>query len=71
MPRQLFELWRSEDGGQDSFFPSSISTEERAKQLSPDSKLIWTTEAESWNEAQQNRYDFMGWGHYRTMEEED
>jgi hypothetical protein len=32
--------------------------------------LVCIIEASSWNEAQQKRYDFMGWGHYKTFEEE-
>jgi hypothetical protein len=72
MKFQKYELWRSPDGGMDSFFAASASADEQKhERLEPDSKLIWTTEAASWNEAQQKRYDFMGWGHYRTIEEEE
>lgn len=72
MKLEKYELWRSPDGGMDSFFAASAYTaEQKHGRLEPGSELIWTTEAASWNEAQQKRYNFMGWGHYRTLEEED
>ena len=71
MPKQRFELWRSEVEGSDSFFPAPKTAEERVRHLPPDAKLLWTTEAASWNEAQQKRYDFMGWGRYRRVEEDE
>ena len=55
-----YELWRTADGGQDSFFPTNNDSARNL--LEPDARLIWTCEANSWNEAQQKRYDFMDWG---------
>lgn len=72
MKLEKYELWRSPDGGSDAFFAANLYTDEQKQErIEPGSKLIWTTEAASWNEAQQKRYDFMDWGHYRTIEEED
>lgn len=65
-----YELWRSESELRDSFFEAGADNETRYQLLEPDARLIWTCEASSWNEAQQKRYDFMDWGHYRTIEEE-
>lgn len=66
---QRYELWESASEGSDSFFPANS---QRAREtLAPDARLIWVVEAASWNEAQQKRYDFMGCGHYRTIEEEE
>ena len=65
--KQKYELWSSEAEGCDDFFPADS---DNRRHLPPDAKLICVIEAASWNEAQQKRYDFMGWGHYRTIEEE-
>ncbi len=35
--------------------------------LEPNAKLIWTTEAEGYNEAYQKYYDFMDWGKYTPI----
>ena len=63
-----YELWRSEDGKRDSFFEAGNQT--AYQWLEPGSTLVWTVEARSYNEAQQKRYKYMDWGHYRTIEEE-
>lgn len=69
---ERYELWRSPDGGSDSFLAASSWAEALEHgSIEPGSQLIWTTEAASWDEAQQKRYDFMDWGHYRTMEEDE
>ena len=63
-----YELWRSEDGLRDSFFQAGDET--AYQWLEPSSYLVWTVAAKSYNEAQRKRYDFMGWGTYRSTEEE-
>ena len=64
-----YELWRSEDGLRDSFFEAGTGDETNYQLLDSDARLIWTCEADSWDEAQQKRYDFMDWGTYRSPEE--
>jgi hypothetical protein len=55
-----WELWKNAFGY--DFF---VESNQRARELlEPDSKLIWTVEAESFDEAQQAKYDFLGWGKY-------
>jgi len=63
-----YELWSSATEGSDTFFP--VDNYSVKAGLAPDAKLVCVIEATSWNEAQQKRYDFMGWGHYKTFEEE-
>ncbi len=64
-----YELWRSKSENSDTLF--AADNDSARETLAPDAKLIWTVDASSWNEAQQKRYDFMGWGHYRTIEEDE
>ena len=64
-----YELWLSEDEGSDAFF--AADNDSAKESLAPDAKLACVIEAASWNEAQQKRYDFMGWGHYKTIEEDE
>jgi hypothetical protein len=64
-----YELWSSESEGSDAFF---VADDESAREsLAPDAQLICVIDAASWNQAQQKRYDFMGWGHYKTIEEDE
>lgn len=63
-----YELWRSEDGEQDSLFPAD--NESARELLEPDATLIWVVKAISWEEAQQKRCDYMGWGRNCTVKEE-
>lgn len=70
----LFELWEFENGH--SFFvraPGEEGYRAQLRQLGLDegnARLVWTVEAESYNEAMQALYDRKGWGPYRTIEEE-
>ena len=60
-----YELWSSVSEGSDTFFPAD--NDSARDTLAPDAKLVCIIEATSWNKAQQKRYDFMGWGYYRTI----
>ena len=48
------------------------SYEIQLKELEANGKfdLIWTTEAETYNEAMQKYYDFMGFGKYKPFDDE-
>lgn len=63
-----YELWSSATEDSYTFFPTDNDSIKAT--LAPDAKLVCVIEATSWNEAQQKQYDFMGWGHYKTFEEE-
>jgi hypothetical protein len=65
---KTYELWRSVSTGSDFFFEVDDACDREA--LDSDAILVCTIRAASWNEAQQKRYDFMGWGHYKTFEED-
>jgi hypothetical protein len=60
---QRFELWKEPDGF--SFFPSDNDSARAA--LEPDAKLIWTVEAESWEEASKRKNEYLGWEEYRPL----
>lgn len=67
MENKKYELWSSATEGSDTFF--NVDNNSARNSLAADAKLVCIIEASSWNEAQQKRYDFMGWGHYRTFDE--
>jgi hypothetical protein len=60
-----YELWHGQDGHY-SFF--AVDNDSARKMLDPDDRLIWTVEAQSWEEASQAQYDYLGWGEYRPFE---
>ena len=57
-----YELWESKDGL--TFIPSS-----NHDAVLEDAKLIWSIEAESWVDACQKYYEFMGFGLYKPFDE--
>ena len=64
------ELWEDEEG-LDTFCLAGNHGDEARRQLSPNSKLIWTVEAESHFEAMTAYYNFRGRGEYTTDQEWD
>lgn len=60
-----YELWESIEGGGYSFFPADNASARAL--LEPDDRLIWTVEANSWEEASQAQYNYLGWGQYKPM----
>ena len=63
----IYELWHSQTAGCHTFFPSGSAA---ADQLEPDAVLIWTTDAESWEEAQRQKHEFLGWEPDVPMDDE-
>jgi len=61
-----YELWHCQDGHY-SFF--AVDNDSARKMLDPDDRLIWTVEAQSWEEASQAQYDYLGWGKYSAFEQ--
>jgi len=57
-----YELWGNEDGY--SFLPEDHSQKEL---ITEDEVLIWTAEAETWQEACFKRNEYLGWNPYRPM----
>jgi hypothetical protein len=67
-----YELWRSEDdlGGELTFFPVNETYERQTQLLEPGAELIWTVEADSYNEAMRLYYEHMDWGPYKPMDDD-
>jgi hypothetical protein len=69
-----YELWEYDHGH--NFIevpPDETAYLDRIRQLKldePHARHTWTVEAKSWNEAHQALYDRLGWGRYRTIEED-
>lgn len=67
-----YELWANKDKSSFSFFSVENPNYEQNLQMLKDEddfELIWTTEAETYNEAMQKYYDFMEWGKYKEIDE--
>ncbi|MCL4679059.1 MAG: hypothetical protein KJ017_10775 [Alphaproteobacteria bacterium] len=75
----MWELWLEEyeeiiEGkavkGEDyHFFPADNEHYEKNVRLcGENAKLIWTTEALDYNDAQRKYHAYMGWGEYKPME---
>ncbi|MCB1245305.1 MAG: hypothetical protein R3F31_25895 [Verrucomicrobiales bacterium] len=63
-----YELWHSAIDGCYTFIPSGPGNSRAA--LEPDALLIWTVEAENWEEAQTKKHHYLGWEPYIPMEED-
>jgi len=37
------------------------------KYLEDDAKLVWSVEAESWDEAQTKKHEYLGWEPYKPI----
>ena len=54
-----YELWYSESDSSYAFFASGHK--DRAGCFEPDAKMIWTVEADTWDEAKRKKDAFLGW----------
>lgn len=63
-----YELWQNEDGSYD-FFPSH--NESARVLLDDNAQLIKKFEANSWEAARQQQYEFLGWGNYQPASDLD
>lgn len=67
-----YELWANKGKINLSFFAVEYPNYEQNLRLlekEDEFELIWTTEAETYNEATQKYYDFMDWGKYKPFDE--
>lgn len=67
-----YELWANKNKTDLSFFNEEELNYNQNLLLLKDEgefELIWTTEAETYNEAMQKYYDFMDWGKYKPFDE--
>lgn len=63
-----WELWETihSDGTQQlSFFPEWNDNSRQS--LDASARLIWTVEAENYDDAMQKHNDFLGWGPYKPI----
>jgi hypothetical protein len=70
-----WELWSNEDKTNHSFFEVILEVyEQQMEELKRDTNekfhFVWSTEAETYNEAMQKYYDFMGFGKYKPFDDE-
>lgn len=59
-----YELWYSESESSCALLHEGGIASDHLKE--PDAKVIWTVEAETYEEALQKRNDFLGWGEYKS-----
>lgn len=59
-----YELWQ--DKGGYTFFPENNNTARNL--LLADAELIWTVEADSFEEAQTKKHEYLGWEPYQPMD---
>lgn len=68
-----YELWANKDKTNHAFFGVEYPNyEENLRLLESEEdefEIIWTTEAETYNEAMQKYYDFMNCGKYKPIDE--
>ena len=62
-----YELWDDGESGY-PFFPED--NDSARKLLRVEAKLIWTIEAETWNDAMRAFHDHMGWEPYKPMSDQ-
>ena len=60
-----YELWKEPDGY--SFFPEGNASAKGL--LSCQAELVWTVEADSWDEANRKKNEFLGWEPYAPMKD--
>lgn len=63
----IYELWRNPDGIEQAFFAVDENYEACRNLNPPDSVLVWTIEADSYDEAMSLYYEHMDWGQYKPM----
>jgi hypothetical protein len=64
--QKTYELWVDEDGSYD-FFPSTNASARAL--LDDDARLVKKFEADTWELAQQKRYDYLKWGQYHPYQQ--
>ena len=62
--KSTYELWQSADGSYAFFDANENDVRDR---LDDTAKLLWTVEADSWEEAQAKKHEYLGWEPYKPM----
>ena len=58
-----YELWQDDTDVSLSFFPED--SESFRARLGPHAKLIWSCQADSWEQAQSMKHEYLGWEPYK------
>jgi len=67
----IYELWISEEDAENTFStPENIQDMKDRGLLGKEPKLVWSIEANSWNEAMIKYHKHMGWEPYKPMTDE-
>lgn len=64
----LYELWEARDEGGDGFTFIPENHPQRSR-LTRGSVLVWSVEADNWEEANQKRHEHMGWEPYKPLKD--
>jgi hypothetical protein len=65
-----YELWGTPDKTSLLFTGADeIENCKRQNMIEPDAELIWTVDADSYDEAMTLYYEYMGWGIYKPMDD--
>ena len=59
-----YELWYSASTSSYALLYEGDTSSDHVKE--PDAKVVWTVEADTYEEALQKRNDFLGWGEYKS-----
>ena len=62
-----YELWHSQDGRSDIYTLLAVGAGRGA--LEPSAIVVWTVEAETWDEARRRQHEFLGWEPYQPVTE--
>jgi hypothetical protein len=68
-----YELWQHEEAGEVvgyTFLPVDELYERRLQLLETGSELVWTVEADTYNEAMKLYHEHMDWEPYKPWEDE-
>ena len=60
-----YELWNAASASSYMLLFEGDTASDHVKE--PDAKVIWTVEAETYEEALQKRNDFLGWGEFKKQ----
>lgn len=63
--QKTYELWHSSTSNSHTFFESGHP--DRSVVLEPDAVLIWTVTADSYDEAQAKKNEYLGWAPYKPI----
>jgi hypothetical protein len=64
-----YELWHSRDGQSDIYTLLAVGASRDRSLPEPDARVVWTVEADTWDDACRQQHEFLGWEPYKPMTE--